>query len=250
MGDELQENLKTYKLQLQQVEASLTTDPDNEDLQKLKGDLQEVIDLTQELISGKTTGAAGGSGVEGVSGGADDSVAEETPSQEPQYSWKVGDQCMAMYSEDGMYYEATIEEILDDGACTITFNEYGNTDVSQVSLLKPVDEDRKRGAEAAAGPDAKKIKSKKDLLAEQREYKRRKSQKKAQRLKQMEEERETEKNKWLDFNAKTFAKTNKGKVKKSIFATPDGVNGRVGVGTCGVSGKPMTAYQMQEKWKK
>ncbi|KAL8605997.1 hypothetical protein ACOMHN_040496 [Nucella lapillus] len=66
----------------------------------------------------------------------------------------------------------------------------------------------------------------------------------------MEEERETEKNKWLDFNAKTFSKMSKGKVKKSIFATPDGVSGRVGVGTCGVSGKPMTAYQMQEKWKK
>ena len=32
------------------------------------------------------------------------------------------------------YYEAVIEEILDDGACTITFAEYGNTDVSQVSL--------------------------------------------------------------------------------------------------------------------
>lgn len=39
-------------------------------------------------------------------------------------------------------------------------------------------------------------------MAEQREYKRKKSQKKAQRLKQLEEERESEKNKWLDFNAK------------------------------------------------
>ncbi|KAL8576036.1 hypothetical protein ACOMHN_052054 [Nucella lapillus] len=248
MGDELQENLKTYKLQLQQVEASLTTDGSNDDLLKLKGDLEEVIDLTQELISGKTAGA-GGSAQEGesTSGAA---AAEETPNEEPEYSWKIGDQCMAVYSEDGMYYEAIIEEILDDGACTITFSEYGNTDVSQVSLLKPMDEDRKRGAETVSGPDAKKIKSKKDIIAEQREYKRKKSQKKAQRLKQMEEERETEKNKWLDFNTKTFSKTSKGKVKKSIFATPDGVSGRVGVGTCGVSGKPMTAYQMQEKWKK
>ena len=31
---------------------------------------------------------------------------------------------------------------------------------SQVSLLKPVDEDRKRGADSAGGPDSKKIKSK------------------------------------------------------------------------------------------
>ena len=48
----------------------------------------------------------------------------------------------------------------------------------------------------------------------------------------------------------TFSKTNKGKVKRSIFATPDAVNGRVGVGTCGVGGKPMTEYTHQEKWTK
>ena len=41
-----------------------------------------------------------------------------------------------------------------------------------------------------------------DKIAEQREYKRKKTQKKVQRLKAMEEEREVEKNKWLDFNAK------------------------------------------------
>ncbi|XP_070174918.1 survival of motor neuron-related-splicing factor 30-like isoform X2 [Littorina saxatilis] len=213
--------------------------------------LLEVIDLTQELISGK--GGAGGGGGAASSGdayGAAASTSAETGEEEPAYSWNVGDQCMAVYSEDSMHYEATIEEILDDGACTVTFNEYGNTDVTQVTLLKPVDTDRKRGADSAGGPDSKKIKSKKDLLADQREYKRKKSQKKAQRLKQMTEERETEKNKWLDFNSKTFAKTSKGKVKKSIFATPDGTPGRVGVGTCGVSGKPMTAYQVQEKWKK
>ena len=32
-------------------------------------------------------------------------------------------------------YEATIEEILDDGACTVTFNDYGNTDVTQVCVM-------------------------------------------------------------------------------------------------------------------
>lgn len=54
----------------------------------------------------------------------------------------------------------------------------------------------------------------------------------------------------LFYTFQVFSKTNKGRVKKSIFATPDSVTGRVGVGTCGVSGRPMTAYQMQEKWKK
>ena len=50
--------------------------------------------------------------------------------------------------------------------------------------------------------------------------------------------------------AQTFSKTTKGRVKKSIFASPDSVEGKVGVGTCGQSGQPMTAYHMNEKWKK
>ncbi len=46
-------------------------------------------------------------------------------------------------------------------------------------------------------------------------------------------------------------KTKKGGiVKKSIFATPDGPGGKVGVGTCGISGRPMTDYMQAEKRKK
>lgn len=39
-------------------------------------------------------------------------------------------------------------------------------------------------------------------------------------------------------------------IKKSIFASPDNVNGRVGIGTCGVSGKGMTEFVPAEKWRK
>ncbi|KAK2144384.1 hypothetical protein LSH36_762g00015 [Paralvinella palmiformis] len=116
-----------------------------------------------------------------------------------------------------------------------------------VSLLLPVGQGQKRSGEDAG---LIKPKSKRDKIAAEREYKKKKAQKKAQRLKQLEEERESEKNKWLDFNAKIFSKTSKGKVKKSIFATPDSVSGRVGVGTCGKSGKPMTQFPQHEKWKK
>uniref|UniRef100_K1Q3I2 Survival of motor neuron-related-splicing factor 30 n=1 Tax=Magallana gigas TaxID=29159 RepID=K1Q3I2_MAGGI len=172
MADELQENLATYKLQLQQVEASLTTDPDNEDLNKLKKDLQEVIDLTEDLVGNKQLTAiavdasASGSGL--------GSLQDIAPAE-----WKVGDPCLAVWSKDGQLYEAKIDEILEDGTCAITFDSYGNTDVTE-----------------------------------------------------------------------TFSKTNKGKVKKSIFATPDAVNGKVGVGTCGQGGRPMTSFQHAEKWKK
>lgn len=40
MSDELVKQLNNYKAQLQQVEAALSTDPENEDLLKLQKDLQ------------------------------------------------------------------------------------------------------------------------------------------------------------------------------------------------------------------
>ena len=45
------DDLETYKAQLEQVQAALTTDPDNEDLLKLQKDLEEVINLTLELAA-------------------------------------------------------------------------------------------------------------------------------------------------------------------------------------------------------
>ncbi|XP_014779154.1 survival of motor neuron-related-splicing factor 30 [Octopus bimaculoides] len=243
MADETLLNL--YKSQLQQVEASLTSDPDNLDLLKLKKDLQEVIELTLQLLNiGPTSGSSN------AEEGNGEEVSTNTEAAEAvQTTWSAGDACQALWSVDGQYYEAKIDEILLDGTCTVTFEGYGNTDITQANLLKPSDADNDHGVDGL-GPEAKRLKSKKDLIAEEREKKRKKAQKKAQRMKQLEEERETEKNKWLDFNAKTFSKTNKGKVKRSIFASPDNINGRVGIGTCGTGGKPMTEYHPQEKWKK
>lgn len=37
-------------------------------------------------------------------------------------------------------------------------------------------------------------------------------------------------------------------VKKSIFASPESVNGKVGVGTCGIADKPMTQYNDTSKY--
>jgi survival of motor neuron-related-splicing factor 30 len=82
----------------------------------------------------------------------------------------------------------------------------------------------------------------------QKEYLKKKKQKKTLRLKELEEEREVEKNKWLTFTTKNSKKS---AIKpKSIFASPDTVAGRVGIGTCGVSGKPMTNYSYAEKYRK
>ncbi len=69
-----------------------------------------------------------------------------------------------------------------------------------------------------------------------------------ERLKNLEKASDAQKNKWQNFSNKAFGK--KGFVKKSIFKTPENASGRVGIGTCGVSGQSMTNFNQATKHKK
>ncbi|MEJ1274880.1 survival motor neuron domain containing 1 [Cricetulus griseus] len=230
MSEDLAKQLASYKAQLQQVEAALSGNGENEDLLKLKKDLQEVIELTKDLLSTQPSETLASS----------DSFA----STQPSHSWKVGDKCMAIWSEDGQCYEAEIEEIDEDnGTAAITFAGYGNAEVTPLLNLKPVEEGRKAKEDSGNKPM-----SKKEMIAQQREYKKKKALKKAQRIKELEQEREDQKVKWQQFNNRAYSKNKKGQVKRSIFASPESVTGKVGVGTCGIADKPMTQYQDTSKY--
>lgn len=236
MSEELKANLQNYKLQLQQVEAALTTDPENEELVKLKVDLEEVIQLTCELIKTQLLeeqAALEDSAVPTNSNNKADSLSQS--SSKEKHDWKAGDTCLALWSNDGQYYEAVIESIEGDEV-SVMFNNYKAIEVTSIEFIKELP----RVQEADT-------KTKKQPISKLREYQKKKKQKKLQRYKQLEEERETEKNKWLAFSSKT---SKKGIIKKSIFASPDNVNGRVGIGTCGVSGRGMTEFTSAEKWRK
>ncbi|XP_030641918.1 survival of motor neuron-related-splicing factor 30 [Chanos chanos] len=229
MSEDLVKQLSSYKAQLQQVEAALSTDPENEDLLKLQKDLQEVIELTKDLLTSQP--------VEGVAS------ANSSDAAPVKHNWNVGDRCMATWSQDGQLYEAEIEEIdSENGTAAITFIGYGNAEVVSLHALKPAEEGKGNKEEGG------KPKSKKALIAEQREYKKKKAQKKVQRMKELEQEREDQKSKWQQFNNKAYSKNKKGQVKRSIFASPESVNGKVGVGTCGIADKPMTQYNDTSKY--
>lgn len=75
-----------------QVEAALTTDPNNEELIKLKFDLKEVIKLTHDLIKSQQQEKRQANGMD-----AKDPILLAVLANK----WKVGDQCMAPWSEDG-----------------------------------------------------------------------------------------------------------------------------------------------------
>lgn len=57
MSEELMKQLNSYKAQLQQVEVALSTDTENEDLQKLQKDLQVRANAIDHR-SGHTTTAS------------------------------------------------------------------------------------------------------------------------------------------------------------------------------------------------
>lgn len=68
----------------------MTTDPSNEELLKLKIDLEEVIELTNDLIKSQHTDKK-------------NHDIEKDPELLAQLTskWKPGDQCLAPWSEDG-----------------------------------------------------------------------------------------------------------------------------------------------------
>jgi survival-of-motor-neuron-related-splicing factor 30 len=57
----------------------------------------------------------------------------------------------------------------------------------------------------------------KEMIAQQREYKKKKALKKAQRIKELEQEREDQKVKWQQFNNRAYSKNKKGQVGKSFL---------------------------------
>ncbi|KAH9422048.1 survival of motor neuron-related-splicing factor 30 [Dermatophagoides pteronyssinus] len=265
MSDNLA-NIRNYKIQLRQVEMSLINEPDNDDLKTLQHDLNEVIQLTIQMMTKEELAAL------------ESLESDGAPTNEHHFS--AGDWVLAPWSEDGQFYEAQVEDITSDGQCTVMFNHTKKriSEVCLVGLLKPLGKKRgtfnnnhkahisslgstnKAGLGSAShylsGDNSTSSSSSSQQQAtninqfkkqqELREHQRRKQQKRKEKLKQLEEEREKDKMKWQSFAHKVVNKKMKGNQKKSIFASPDSVSGRVGVGTCGVGGRPMTEYQQQK----
>lgn len=229
------DDLETCKEQLKQVETALLLDPSNVELIKLASDIRDVISLTSQLIKPKEV--------------------------HNKHQWKVGDKVEAVWTMDGQYYSAVIDAIgtMDEGnpTCTVTFTEYSNTDIVQLSSLRPIkvtgaDAEKKRKTTATGEP----IPTEKELTAAEkeavREAKKRRQEKKNNRLEEINKAIEGVKSNWTDFTSKK--KDSKGKTtwtekpKKSIFASPDANDGKVGVGTCGIGGKGMTDFSHRGKW--
>ncbi|XP_055479206.1 survival of motor neuron-related-splicing factor 30-like [Psammomys obesus] len=139
MSEDLAKQLVSYKAQLQQVKAALSGNGVDEDLLKLKKDLQEVIELTEDLLSTQPSETLASS--------------DSFPCAQPTHSWKVEDRCMAIRREEGQCYEAETEEKEEEnGTAAVTFAGSGNAE----GIVKPVEEGRKAKGDSGCKPMSKK----------------------------------------------------------------------------------------------
>jgi len=202
--------LESYKIQLQQVEAALLAEPDNEELLKLQTDLTEVILLTEELVSQST---AGSSAAESAGGSQSKSDHAE------KIQWKVGDRCMAP-SSNGQSYECVIDGISQEKVA-VTFVGNGIKHMVKYSDLKAAPLVQKK-TYIFESSSTKNNRGKNEWQIE-KERRRNRAQKKAQRVKTLDDAKEGEKKKWQNFNTKAMNKSLKGfKRTTASGSAPDG----------------------------
>lgn len=141
----LSEDIHRTLFLLFQVEAALQTDPNNEELLKLKDDLQEVIKLTRDLIKTQLEEQRKSSYVEPSSSKTASSnyfdeieaaLLEAEKLVTSAKVWKIGDKCQAKWTEDGQYYDATIEGITGKGEVSVIFDAYQNRSTTTINELR------------------------------------------------------------------------------------------------------------------
>lgn len=238
MGDKSE--LENYKAQLQQVEAALAIDEKNEDLQKLKEDLIEVISLTEELFE---INIVTEEPIASVTAAKDSALVVQPLKDE----WKTGDRVQAIRKLDGEYHNGILDMIADDKiSCTVKFDNSGSVEVVKFSELRtPMEIDLKKDdPEESSSTGNCKVLTREEI-EKRRENKKKKLLKKKQRMKEFEEAREAGKARWQQFYKKGSLKGKhkiKGLNKKSIFASREDGKGKIGIGTCGTSGVGMTEF--------
>ncbi|KAI6234450.1 Variant SH3 domain containing protein [Aphelenchoides fujianensis] len=210
--------LENYKIQLQQVEAALIPEPDNEELLKLREDLNEIIRLQEELIGNEKADTSAKGGESSRKG-----ESSAMPSRE-KISWKVGDRCLApSKNNNNQRYAAIIDGISQDKVA-VSFIGNGVKHMVRLSDLRvaPVEEKKNYIFDQTPRPNTG---PKKEWQME-RERRKLRAQKKEVRRKELDAAKESQKNKWLNFNNKATHKSLKGiKRIEASSSAPDGPAG-------------------------
>ncbi|CAI9101499.1 OLC1v1038837C2 [Oldenlandia corymbosa var. corymbosa] len=276
--EELASNLSTYREQLQQVRSLLHDEPGNAEYLDMEKELVEVISLTEELLAtakqNENAGlAAGTSGDLSSSLSPAGNFSKESRPAPDSNKFPIGSKVQAVWSEDGEWYDATVEAHTPNGYY-VTYDGWGNKEEVDPDNVRAVNEGdvnplleaekvaqatkealkRKIAQAAVADFQSKtlpaKLRIEPDDPEDVKAAKRKKihSFKSKMRMEQLEMTQNKRQNDWQQFQ------TTKGRAKKagffsgrkreSIFKSPDDPQGKVGVTG---SGKGLTDFQKREK---
>ncbi|PVU87613.1 hypothetical protein BB559_005959 [Furculomyces boomerangus] len=156
--------------------------------------------------------------------------------------WKVGDDCKAKYSRDGKFYPAKIIQIIPGNKFKVTFIGYGNSEELPLESIQTITVKKtdnytknKQNKRPVGGPDVLNSLPKGNTQNSTSN----KKQKQGKNVSVIAQKS------WLDF-AKNKKKKAPAINNRSIFKSPDTVEGKVGV--IG-SGKTMTQFVERVKYR-
>ena len=237
---ELRAKVAEYNNQVAEVDALLEAEPGNSEYLQIKTDLVDVISLTKDLLKLKELEEASTTPARSSS-----FAPPPSTTQHPHANFfAVGTICEGRYSEDGQWYKAKINAILEGGKYHVTYTDYANEEVVSITDIRPLPDTAKKSSSTIlplkrpAVPDAIQVipKSLQVLptdTEDQRAAKKKKVKaiKSANRLKTMDDEGKSKKTAWQSYQnkpKKNVPMSFSGRKKESIFKSPD-AGGRIGV---------------------
>ncbi|KAJ2856037.1 hypothetical protein J3B02_001837 [Coemansia erecta] len=234
--------IEVYATKLAEVELALEADPENIELQTLKTEIEDLLALTSELNEHPSASSATATVADttkqtfrptAIHTDAQRKFSEtSSAATQPTRNWRIGDQCEARYAADGNYYAARVVAVRGGNVFQVAFVGYGDMQETRAQDMRML------GAQDATTEETK------TATAELR--KGRADGSTVQRAGKIEKSKKT-KNKnsgsaaaaaqqaWLAFAKGSGGSGSSKKLKakaindKSIFKSPDTVNGKVGV---------------------
>ncbi len=158
---ELRANLAQYQEQMREIDEALAIDPRSQDHIDLRKELQEMVELTRELIDGLASQAPPAPPTQqqppppppppktSAPPKAGSALAQLTAKQTVTElgGWKIGDKCRTIYLEDGRKYVAVVTGFrVEARSATVTFVGYLNQQETPLEYLERLPE------EAVAAP--------------------------------------------------------------------------------------------------
>ncbi|POY73209.1 hypothetical protein BMF94_3542 [Rhodotorula taiwanensis] len=261
-----QQELETYEYQLSQIKLGLAKDPHNAEMQTLKAELEDLINLTKEYLSSQApaataststattpASAAAASTPKPASASASRAKPAQTTPAAPKQNYKAGDECSCRYS-DGKWYPARITQISgssDQPVYTVVFKGYDTPEVVSANDIRPSNKwdsaaSGASGSGSGAGEKRKAAEPTKEDL--EKERKKKKNEKKTETLKAKAEEQAAKQKGWQAFAKKGTKKGIHipGVKGESIFRSPAEGNPNARVGVVG-GGRGMTAIAQRKR---